>query len=177
MLLLTFKIAWSVGLTHWSVVLWRARKPNWLALSRPLSSVCLWTIFRNIFSNSLPVVDKRLIGRKFWGNFESLPGFDNVITSASFQGFGKQDSRRQWLNKCIRCISDLSGRCPRHSFGISSCPQAFRKFNEFAKIMYVTRSYFPQRGDVYRCEQNLDCSLNLSLMVFVTQVMRCELVF
>jgi hypothetical protein len=33
-------------------------KPNWLALSRPLSSIGLWTIVRITFSNSLPVVDK-----------------------------------------------------------------------------------------------------------------------
>jgi hypothetical protein len=66
MLLLKFKVTWSVSLIHWSVVLWRARKPNWLALSRPLSSKCLWTIFRITFSNSLRVADKRLIGRKFW---------------------------------------------------------------------------------------------------------------
>jgi hypothetical protein len=48
----------------------------------------LWNIFRKIFLNSLPVVDKRLIGCKFFGNFASLPGFGNVITFAFFQGFG-----------------------------------------------------------------------------------------
>jgi hypothetical protein len=36
--------------------------------------------------------------------------------------------------------------------------------------MYVTWPYFPQRSAVCRCEQNLDCSLHLSLMVFVTQM-------
>jgi hypothetical protein len=36
----------------------------------------------------LPVVDRRLIGRKFWGNLGSLPGFGKVITFASFRGFG-----------------------------------------------------------------------------------------
>jgi hypothetical protein len=51
--------------------------------------------FRINFSNSLPVLDRRLIGRKFWGNFGSLPGFDNVMTFASFQDFGKWDSRGQ----------------------------------------------------------------------------------
>jgi hypothetical protein len=30
MILLNFKVMWSVGLINWSVVLWRARKPNWL---------------------------------------------------------------------------------------------------------------------------------------------------
>lgn len=37
------------------------------------------------FSNSLPVVDKRLIGRKLCGNLGSLPAFGKVITSASFR--------------------------------------------------------------------------------------------
>jgi hypothetical protein len=34
------------------------------------------------FSNNLPVVDRRLIGRKFLGNFGSLPGFSNDMTIA-----------------------------------------------------------------------------------------------
>jgi hypothetical protein len=66
MLLLKFKVTLSVSLIHCSVVLWRARKPNWLALSRSLISVCLWTMFSMTFSKSLPIMDKRLIGRKFW---------------------------------------------------------------------------------------------------------------
>jgi hypothetical protein len=62
--------------------------------------MCLWTIFRITFYNSLPEIDKRLIGRKFLRNFRSLPGFGNVINFASFQGFVKWDSRRQSLNEC-----------------------------------------------------------------------------
>ena len=62
------------------VVLWRARKTNWLALSWPLSSICLWRNFKNTFSNSFPVVDRRLIERKFLRNFGSLPGLGKVIT-------------------------------------------------------------------------------------------------
>jgi hypothetical protein len=122
---------WSVSLIHWSVVLWWARTPNYLQLSMPLPSMCLWTIFRITFSNSLPVVNKRPIGRKFWGNFGSLPDFGNVITFSSSQGFGKLDSRRQWINICVRYASGLLGRCLRHSFGISSSPQAFLNSNEF----------------------------------------------
>jgi hypothetical protein len=61
---------------------------NCLALSRPLSSMRLWIISRITFSNSL-VGDERLIGCKFSGNFGFLPGVDNIVTSASFQGFGK----------------------------------------------------------------------------------------
>jgi hypothetical protein len=49
--------------------------PNWLALSRPLSSVCLWAVFRITFSNSLPIVDKRLIESKGFREFLVLTGF------------------------------------------------------------------------------------------------------
>jgi hypothetical protein len=35
--------------------------------------------FHNNLLNSLPVVDKKLIGGKFRGNLGSLPSFDNVI--------------------------------------------------------------------------------------------------
>jgi hypothetical protein len=35
--------------------------------------------FQNDVLNSLPVVDKRLIVRKFVRNFGSLPGFSNVL--------------------------------------------------------------------------------------------------
>jgi hypothetical protein len=85
-------------------------------------------------SKSLPVVDKRLIERKFCGNLGSLLGFGNAIIFASFQDFGKWDSRRQWLNKCVTCISGLLGRCLRHLFGMPSSPQASLNFNEFANL-------------------------------------------
>jgi hypothetical protein len=41
------------------------------------------------FSNSLPVVSKKLIGLGFCGNFGSLPGFGGVNILASFQELGK----------------------------------------------------------------------------------------
>jgi hypothetical protein len=139
MLEMKFKMACSVNLIHWSVVQWRARKPNWLALSRPLSSLCLLTLFRITFSNSLPVIDKRLIGRKFLGNFGSLPGFGNVITFASFYDFGNWHNRRQWLNKRVRYNSGLLGRCRRHSFGIPSSPQAFLNFNGLSNLCLISQ--------------------------------------
>jgi hypothetical protein len=71
------------------------RETNWLALSRPFSSMFLWTIFRIPFSNSLAVVYKRLIGCKFLGKFGSLLDFGNIITFLSFQGFRKWDNYRQ----------------------------------------------------------------------------------
>jgi hypothetical protein len=130
-LLLKLRVMWSVSLIHCSVVLWHTQKPNWLTLNRPLSSVCFWRSFRITFSNSLPVMDRRLIGRKFWGNFGSLPGFGKVITFASSQGFGKCDSRGQLLNKWVKCTNGRLGRCLRHSFEMSSTPQAFLNFRAF----------------------------------------------
>jgi hypothetical protein len=50
----------------------------------------------------------------------SLPGFGKVITLASFQDDGKYESRKQWLNKCVRCTRGLLRRCRSHSFGMSS---------------------------------------------------------
>jgi hypothetical protein len=99
-----------------------------------LSSMCVWTIFSTTFSNSLPVVDKRIIGHRFWGNIESLPGFGEVITFASFQDFGKCERRMQWLIKYIKCTNGLLGRCLRHSFEMTSIPQAFLNFKEFINL-------------------------------------------
>jgi hypothetical protein len=61
-------------LIHCSVVLWRVQKRNWLALSRPLSSIYFWRKFKITFPISFSVVDSRLIGRKFCRNFGTLPG-------------------------------------------------------------------------------------------------------
>jgi hypothetical protein len=54
MLLLKFTVTWSVNLIHCNVVLWRARKPKWLPLSRSLTSTCFWTIFRRLFRKVCP---------------------------------------------------------------------------------------------------------------------------
>jgi hypothetical protein len=92
--------------------------PNWLAFSKFPSSVCFWTDLKISFSNSLPVVDKRLIGCKFWGNCGSLPGFDRVMIFVSFQNGRKWPSWRQWLNKRVKCTRCHFWRCQRHSFGM-----------------------------------------------------------
>jgi hypothetical protein len=114
-LLLKLRVTWSSSLMHGNVVLWRARKPNWLALSKFLSPMCFWKICRKIFKNNLPVEDKRLIGRKFCGILGSLPGFGKATTLASFQDVGKCESRMQWLIKWVKWSSGLLGRCLRHS--------------------------------------------------------------
>jgi hypothetical protein len=93
--------------------------------------MCFWNNFKTTFSNSFPVAGMRLIGRKFWGNFGSLPVFGRVMIFASFQDCGKWDSRKQWLNKWVKCTNGRLGRCLRHSFGMPSIPQAFLNFKEF----------------------------------------------
>jgi hypothetical protein len=72
MFLLKFRVTWSASLIHWSAVLWFSWKPNWLAFSKFLFLVCFWVVLKISFSNSLPVMDKRLIGHKcgrIWQNY------------------------------------------------------------------------------------------------------------
>jgi hypothetical protein len=122
-MVLKFRVTWSL-----SVVLWRARSPNWFAFSMLLTTRWLCFSFWITFLKSLPVVDRSLIGRKFWGNFESLPCFGKAVTFVSFQAAGTYESLKQWLNKWVRWTSGLLGKCLRHSLGISSSPQAFYNF-------------------------------------------------
>jgi hypothetical protein len=46
-------------------------------------SKCLWVILRITFSNNMPVVDKRLIRHRFWGNFGSLLYFNMWLLLSS----------------------------------------------------------------------------------------------
>jgi hypothetical protein len=126
-LLLKFRETWSVSLIHWSVVLWRSRKPNGIAFSKILSEMCLW-IFLELISQRL--ADRRLIGRKVSENFGFLPGFGRTKILASFQGAGKWQSLRQWLKWWVTWTRDLLERCLRQSFGISSITQAFPSFKD-----------------------------------------------
>jgi hypothetical protein len=91
----------------------------------------------------LPAVDKGLIGHKFSRKFVLLQGFWNVINFASFRGYGKWNSRRQWLNEWVRCTSGLLGRCLKHSFGIPPGSQAFPNFNEFVNHICHNVLFFP----------------------------------
>jgi len=51
---------------------------------------------------TIAIVDRRLIGLTFSGNFGSLPGFGKTITLASLQEAEKYDSLKQCLNICLR---------------------------------------------------------------------------
>jgi hypothetical protein len=61
------------------------------------------------------------------------------MTSASFQSFGKWDSRRQWLNKCVRCTSGLLGIFLEDYWGIGSeYHQVHKRFSiSINLIIYV----------------------------------------
>jgi hypothetical protein len=133
-LLLKFRVTWSASLVYWRAVLWCAWKPKWLLCSSFFSSAYLWTVFRIAFSNNLPIVDKRHIEHKIWGNFGSLSCLDEVNMFASFQDCRKWDSQKHWLNKCMIWDSDLHGRCLRHSFRILSKLHALFNFGMFIRF-------------------------------------------
>jgi hypothetical protein len=111
-----------------------AYRPNFAEVShttRKADPAC----FRTTFPNSLRVVDRRLIGRKFWGNFGSLPGFVKVITFASFQDDAKDDSgeamviyvcqMNQWPSwKVPKAVvfNLFSSRTPRDTFPLNFVP-------------------------------------------------------
>jgi hypothetical protein len=75
-------------------------------------------------------MDKRLLGRKFGGNFLFLPGFVRVLIFDAFQDAGKRLSRRQWLNKRVKCKRGRLAICRRHQFIMPSKPQAFLNFKD-----------------------------------------------
>jgi hypothetical protein len=82
----------------------------------------------------MPVVDKRLIRHRFWGNFGSLLFFNTVVTFAFFQDFGKWESWWKWVNKCVICTSGHLAWCLRHLFGLLLSPQAFLNFSIFTNV-------------------------------------------
>jgi hypothetical protein len=126
--------------------------------------------------NSLPVMDKRLIRYKFWGNFGYILGFSNVVTFASFKGFGKWNSQRQWLNKCVRCNSGFLGRYLRFLFGIPSSQEAFLNLNEFANLCMSQCLTFPKC--VLSTEWRRAWTLgSASRSWFSSHSTRCELIF
>jgi hypothetical protein len=59
-----------------------ARKPNSLAFSKVFSLAYFWTVLK-INSKCFDIVDMRIIGFKFGGNFGSLPGSGRVMIFVS----------------------------------------------------------------------------------------------
>lgn len=71
-------MTWPVRLIFSTVFLCRTRKPKWLTLRWPLSSVCFWNIYRKNLWNSL-------IRCKFWGKFGPSLSSGKVINYDSFK--------------------------------------------------------------------------------------------
>jgi hypothetical protein len=116
-------------------------------LQHVFSSTCLWTIFRRAFSINFSVVDRRLIGRKFCD--------------------GKCDRRKQWLNKCVIWTSGLLGRCLTHSLALAFIYRPYAILSGLLVFWRHGALLFP--GFVV-CS-----SLQPPFVVFVSQVLRCEL--
>jgi hypothetical protein len=158
--------------SSWCQAPWDSRSDIFFQLNpcdHSLSSMCLWIIFRISFLNSLPLVDMRLIGRKFWGKFGSLLSFGNVITFVSFQGFGNWDG--------ARCTTVLLGRYLRLSLLYH---RVHKNLSIWMNLLIHVRHralLIPKGCRLQIHEHDLDSGLHLSLMVFVAQLMRGELVF
>jgi hypothetical protein len=136
--------------------MWRGRKPHALkfrvVICRETKLVCSkQALFFNMplkyFQNNLvrqvACMDNRMIGRKSWRTSGPLTHFGKAITFDSFQNFGKWGSRKQWLNKCVRCATGLLEKCLRHLFRIRSSPEAFLSFNEFTNSCLSQVLTFP----------------------------------
>jgi hypothetical protein len=156
-LLLKFRATCFPSFIHWTVVQWSVRKTNWLAFTKFFSSVCFWIILKTNFWNTFSIMDKRLIGHKFGGNLGSMPGFGRVMIFASFQGVGKCWSRRQRLNKLVKCTRGLLGRCRKHSFEIPSKPQALTQLN-YTRLAYDISTRIAQKIPFLCCCTFVACA-------------------
>jgi hypothetical protein len=72
-LLLKFRATWAPSPIHWNVTLWSARKPDWLALNKFLSSVYFWIAFKIGFSKNLPLRESLDLCRVTAGLWILLP--------------------------------------------------------------------------------------------------------
>jgi hypothetical protein len=63
----------------------------------------------------------------------------------------------------------------RHSSGMPSTPQAFFNVKEFVNFFKSHGLTFGGGTIVYGVEQSIDSSFHQSFVVFVTQIMLCEL--
>jgi hypothetical protein len=101
--------------SNWTVLV--RNRMNWLELLQLPYQRCqdsgrryscyTWDVTESSinFSDSLPVVDKRLIARKFRG-FQQSYGFCFLPRCL------KWPSRRQWLNKCVKCRRQYFWKMP-----------------------------------------------------------------
>jgi hypothetical protein len=80
------------------------------------------------------------------------------MSFASFKGARKLQSRRQWSNKCVKCIGGRLGTCLRHYSGLLEKTQAFPKFNDFISLRHHWGVFID--GSPHKFEISLHTSMN-----------------
>jgi hypothetical protein len=120
---------------------------------------CLWTIFVWLSQKTCPSRTGGFSALNFEGIFSPYLASIKAITLASFQDDGKYDSRKQWLNRCVRWTSGLLGRFLRHSFGMPSISHAFLNFGEGNFCMSQGLTLSGGGGVVLGFKQSFDTSL------------------
>jgi hypothetical protein len=89
----------------WRVVLCLGLNPNCSSRSSPRPLTSLKILLSKIFSNSLPMVSSRLIGRYDEGSDGSFPRFRMEITWACFNTGGKYFARSAAMNNARRRLT------------------------------------------------------------------------
>jgi hypothetical protein len=81
------------------------------------------------FSSSLPVVGRRLIGRKFWGNLGFLPVF-GMVDFCFLPGLWKMRQPKTMIKYMYQVDQRSSWKVPEVFIWNASIPQAFLNFKE-----------------------------------------------
>jgi hypothetical protein len=110
--------------------------PNCLSRRRPLPLTSLKILLRRIFSNNLPMVSRRLMGRYDEGSAWSFPGFRMEIIWACFHTGGKYCARKAALNIATRRDIARCGRYFRALFRISLWPGALLTLGPWSLAIY-----------------------------------------
>ena len=103
-------------------------KPAWLTDSLSSFSRKYWNLPWTIFSISLEVVERRLIGRKDSVSAGSLPGLGMVTISPNFHSLGHIPASHDLLKSVRRAHLALLLVCLSISFVIVSAPGLFPFF-------------------------------------------------
>jgi hypothetical protein len=141
-LLSKFRVTWSASLIHCSVNLWRARNPNWLALRKHLSLICLSTIskIRRLkwtsgllgrclrHSFGMPSIPQACSNCKEFSNFCNLLlwRFPNVVGAPTFPALTLSAVSLAWAvadsSKSYWFISRSSAKDPTIRISITDLP-------------------------------------------------------
>lgn len=102
----TLSVVLSMNLTRWIVVVYCGWNPNYLGLTFDI--ICILSLERRSFSNSLTMVLWREIDRWFVGIFGSFYGFLIIMMSVIFHWLGKNSSLQHALYILHRLITSFS---------------------------------------------------------------------